>query len=140
MDLDEIRQLMRDFEQMTVRELEIDNGDFHLRLSKNKSSQISSPIESENHPTDPALVAKAETQTVTAPLVGVVYLRPQPDQPPYVQVGDQVEEGTTVCVIEAMKMVTEIKSQHAGQVAAIAVQDGELVEFGQPLMEVAESR
>ncbi len=140
MDLDEIRQLMRDFEQMTVRELEIYNGDFHLRLSKNKSSQISAPIESENPPTDPALVAKAETQTITAPLVGVVYLRPQPDQPPYVQVGDQVEAGITVCVIEAMKMVTEIKSQHTGRVAAIAVQDGELVEFGQPLMEVAESR
>ena len=73
-----------------------------------------------------------------APLVGTVYLQPEPGAPAFVKVGDRVEEGDVVCVIEAMKMMTEIKSDHAGIVSAINVKDGELVEVEQPLITLKE--
>jgi acetyl-CoA carboxylase biotin carboxyl carrier protein len=75
---------------------------------------------------------------VKAPLVGTVYLQPKPGAPAFVKVGDRVEEGDVVCVIEAMKMMTEIKSDHAGIVSAINVKDGELVEVEQPLITLKE--
>lgn len=73
-----------------------------------------------------------------APLVGTVYLQPKPGAPAFVKVGDLVEEGDVVCVIEAMKMMTEIKYDHAGIVKRINVKDGELVEVEQPLITLKE--
>ena len=80
--------------------------------------------------------AQPTTHSIMAPLVGTVYLQPKPGAKPYVQVGDQVKVGQVVCVIEAMKMMTEVKSKINGTVKQIAVEDEQLVEVDQPLFEI----
>ena len=70
---------------------------------------------------------------ITAPLVGIFYGAASPQEPPLVKVGDRIETGDTVCIIEAMKMMNEVTSDRAGTVAEIFAQEGKLVEFGQPL-------
>jgi acetyl-CoA carboxylase biotin carboxyl carrier protein len=69
-------------------------------------------------------------------MVGVFYRSPAPESPPFVQVGDKVSAGQTVCIIEAMKLMNEIEAEHAGRVVKILVQNGEAVEYGQPLLEI----
>ena len=87
-------------------------------------------------PTSAAPQAAEVAQTIKAPLVGTVYLQPKPGAKPYLQVGQQVNAGDVVCVIEAMKMMTEVKSQVAGTVKAVLVEDEQLVEVDQPLFTV----
>lgn len=84
----------------------------------------------------PAGAAEAEGTVITAPLVGTFYSSPAPDQPPFVKVGDIVAEGDVVCIIEAMKFMNEVNSEVSGKVAEILVKDGELVEYGQPLIRI----
>lgn len=71
---------------------------------------------------------------VTAPMLGTVYSAPKPGAAPFVQVGDRVEAGTTVCIIEVMKLMNNVPSDTSGEVVAVFVQDGDLVEHGQPIM------
>lgn len=144
MELSDVSQIMNQFEKSSTRELKIDQGDFHLYLSKNKDNAQTQPAASASTPT----VAEADTksaagatnneQTITAPLVGTVYLQPKPDAKPYVSVGDHVNAGDTVCVVEAMKMMTEIKSKYSGTITAVKVDNQELVEVSQPLFTVKE--
>ena len=73
---------------------------------------------------------------IKSPMVGTFYLSPDPDSTPYVKVGDSVGKGTTVCIVEAMKVFNEIQSEVSGKVVAILVENGEPVEFGQPLFKI----
>ena len=73
---------------------------------------------------------------VTSPIVGTVYLAPAPDAAPFVSVGDEVAAGSVLCIVEAMKMMNEIESEFSGKVAEILVENGALVEYGQPLMRI----
>lgn len=133
MELKDLEKLMKVFEESDSREFKLDDGDFHLYLSKNKHhAPVEAPVQAAPAP------AAAPGVSVKAPLVGTVYLQPKPGAPAFVKVGDRVEEGDVVCVIEAMKMMTEIKSDHAGIVSAINVKDGELVEVEQPLITLKE--
>jgi acetyl-CoA carboxylase biotin carboxyl carrier protein len=81
----------------------------------------------------PGATASANVKKVTAPLVGVFYRSPSPDAEPYVKVGDRVEAGQVLCVLEAMKLFNEITSDHAGVVTRIVPENGELVSLGQEL-------
>lgn len=83
-----------------------------------------------------APTGEAEGTVITAPLVGTFYSSPAPDQPSFVKVGDTVSEGDVVCIIEAMKFMNEVNSDVSGKVAEILVEDGELVEFGKPLIRI----
>lgn len=149
MELKDIQKLMDQFEDSNVRELKIDDGDFHLYLSKNKKNNAVSVNKENTNPSTETTPAKTvrEKQTPTtendaaikAPIVGVVYLQAKPDQPPYVKVGDHIKAGDTVCVIEAMKMMTEVKSKITGTVTAINVDNEDLVEVDQPLISVKEN-
>ena len=144
MELTAVQKLMEQFEDSTARELELTDGDFHLRLSKNRAAKASpapveatpSPAPTARAPTSAAPQAAEVAQTIKAPLVGTVYLQPKPGAKPYLQVGQQVNAGDVVCVIEAMKMMTEVKSQVAGTVKAVLVEDEQLVEVDQPLFTV----
>ena len=144
MELTAVQKLMEQFEDSTARELELTDGDFHLRLSKNRAAKASpapveatpSPAPAAPAPTSAAPQAAKVAQTIKAPLVGTVYLQPKPGAKPYLQVGQQVNAGDVVCVIEAMKMMTEVKSQVAGTVKAVLVEDEQLVEVDQPLFTV----
>ena len=102
-------------------------------------------------PTSPPLVAKDTTSAppamtppavdpkwveVKSPMVGTFYRSPSPDEPPYVDVGDRIRVGQTICIIEAMKLMNEIESEVSGQVMEVLVQNGEPVEYDQPLMRI----
>ncbi len=73
-------------------------------------------------------------QAITSPIVGTFYRKPSPDKEPFIKVGDLIEKGDVLCIIEAMKMMNEIKSEFSGTVTAIKVDDGEPVEFDQQLI------
>ncbi|MDK8501509.1 acetyl-CoA carboxylase biotin carboxyl carrier protein [Aerococcus sp. UMB1112A] len=76
-------------------------------------------------------------QVVTSPIVGVVYLAPGPDRDPYVSLGQTIQAGETVCIVEAMKIMNEIPAECSGTISQILVKDGEVVEYGQPLFEIS---
>ncbi|MFE0441986.1 acetyl-CoA carboxylase biotin carboxyl carrier protein [Aerococcus sp. NPDC058936] len=86
----------------------------------------------------PSAPAAPTGKTIDSPLVGVVYLAKNPDQPAFKKVGDSVEAGETVCIVEAMKVMNEIPADISGTVVNVLVEDGQVVEFGQPLFEVSE--
>lgn len=145
MDFQEIQKLMDDFEDSNTRELKIDNGDFHLYLSKNKHAHAASqpqaavPQPAANpQPAEKEQTAVPAGRVIKAPLVGTVYLQAKPDADPYVKVGTHVNKGDVVCVIEAMKMMTEIKSEYTGTISKVHVTNEELVEVEQPLFTVTE--
>lgn len=148
MDLDKIQVLMDRFEDSDIRELKIDEGNFHLYLSKNKLNQKATvkpnavekqtSTEEKTTPTQAPAETKPEGSPVKAPIVGIVYLQSKPGEPAFVNVGDHVKKGDTIAIIEAMKMMTEIKSDVTGTVSAINVENEDLVEVGQPLITVKE--
>ena len=141
MQFDELQKLIHEFEQSSARELKIDDHDFHLYLSKNQQSiqQPTAGAPTVNNQTGSTTSATADTASdnrhqIKAPLVGTVYLQAKPKQPPYVTVGQHIHKGDIVCVVEAMKMMNRIEADKAGVVKAILVNDGEAVEFDQPLI------
>ena len=146
LNFDEINKIIDKFNQSSVRELDINDGEFHLHLSKNESSpetpvQPTQPVQS----SEPAVKVEnssknsaAGSNQIVAPMVGTVYLQPEPGAKPYVEPGKMVHAGDVVCVIEAMKMLTEVKSNVTGQVKNILVENEDLVEYDQPLFEIEE--
>lgn len=146
LNFDEINKIIDKFNQSSVRELEINDGEFHLHLSKNENSpetpvQPIQPVQS----SEPAVKVEnssknsaAGSNQIVAPMVGTVYLQPEPGAKPYVESGKMVHAGDVVCVIEAMKMLTEVKSNVTGQVKNILVENEDLVEYDQPLFEIEE--
>lgn len=96
-----------------------------------KESQTNKQSEPENLQT-----AKETDTIVESPMIGVVYLQPNPDEDVYVQVGDRVEQGDTICIIEAMKIMNEIQAPVAGIVTQILVENEAVVEFNQPLVQI----
>ncbi len=146
LNFDEINKIIDKFNQSSVRELEINDGEFHLHLSKNENSpetpvQPIQPVQS----SEPAVKVEnssknsaAGSNQIVAPMVGTVYLQPEPGAKPYVEPGKMVHAGDVVCVIEAMKMLTEVKSNVIGQVKNILVENEDLVEYDQPLFEIEE--
>ncbi len=147
MDFNEIKKLMDEFNDSPTRELEITTGDFHIHLSKNETlfqpqpvvpSVEASATQVATAPLPEASEEKMAGQIIKAPMVGSIYLQPQPDKPAYVSVGSKVKKGDIVCIIEAMKMMTEIKSEFDGTISEILVDNEELVEFDQPLFCVVE--
>ena len=143
LNIDEIRSLMADLENSSLREFQINDGDFSLHLSKNENAAVVTAV-----PAAPAAVPAAAIDTATehplakpvaagaeivAPMVGTVYLQPKPEAPMFKQVGDKVAVGETVAVIEAMKLMTEIHSEVAGTIAEILVENEEVVDYNKPL-------
>lgn len=140
LNFDEINKIIDKFNQSSVRELDINDGEFHLHLSKNENSP-ETPVQS----SEPAVKVEnssknsaAGSNQIVAPMVGTVYLQPEPGAKPYVEPGKMVHAGDVVCVIEAMKMLTEVKSNVTGQVKNILVENEDLVEYDQPLFEIEE--
>lgn len=147
MQEEEIERLVDRFERSSLDHLQITDDNFKLVLSKPGAAPapVSTPPTSSGPVAEPAtadggrLPVSANTTSVTAPLVGVVYFAPQPDQPVFKQVGDPVAAGDVVCLIEAMKMVNEVKAPVDGVLKAVLVDDGTLVEYDQPLMQIEQA-
>ena len=97
----------------------------------NNSTASSVPL-----PATPPTSLEQKLVVVPSPMVGTFYSAPAPGEPPFVEVGDRVKKGQTVCIIEAMKLMNEIETEVSGQVMEILAQNGEPVEYGQPLMRI----
>jgi len=85
---------------------------------------------------EPAAEKKKKLAEVTSPMVGTFYRRPAVDANPYVEVGDMVRKGDILCIVEAMKLMNEIESEYAGRIVEICLEDGQMVEYGEPLFRI----
>jgi acetyl-CoA carboxylase biotin carboxyl carrier protein len=136
---DAVRQLVQVMRDGGIGQLDVRQGDLRISLksahvmeyehSAAEPSQIA-PERMSNSPAEPA----ATGQLITSPMIGTYYSAPGPNERPFVQVGDHVDVGQTVAIIEAMKIMNEIISEYAGTVAELIVKNGEAVEYGHPLI------
>ena len=132
MDLRKIKTLIDLVRESGVAELEVNEGEDHLRIVNTHGT--ASPLPAGTVLTDlapqPAVPAG---KPVTSPMVGTFYRSPSPEAKPFVQVGDTVKKGDTLCIIEAMKLLNEIEAEEDGVIKEVLVENGQPVEFGQPL-------
>lgn len=133
-----VRELIDMMASGGVKELDVQFGDVAIRLrSKGQNGQAIPPVPIP--PSEPVLdVPEDETEhTVTAPMIGTFYVASSPQDPAFVQVGDEVASGQVIGIIEAMKIMNEIVSDANGQVTDVVAQNGQAVEYGSPLIRMA---
>jgi len=145
MDLRKLKKLIDLVQESGIAELEITEGEEKVKIVKGGAVSVTpgpaapAAPAPETRPAAPAAPAAAEPEAgqegrvIKAPMVGTFYRSASPDAKPFVEVGQTVKEGDTVCIIEAMKLMNEIESDAAGAVKAILVENGQPVEYGQPL-------
>lgn len=150
MDIRKVKKLIELLEESGIAELEIHEGEESVRISRNSSAStqvvMQQPQQAAYAPAPAASAAPAPApaaeipaeevpagHTVDSPMVGTVYRSSAPGTPPFTEVGKHVNVGDTLCIIEAMKMFNQIESDKAGTVTAILVENGQPVEYGQPL-------
>jgi acetyl-CoA carboxylase biotin carboxyl carrier protein len=153
MDIRKIKKLIELLEESGIAEIEIKEGEEAVRISRMPTGVHAVPTYAMPMPAPmaapapPAAAAAAAAETpaarprpnehvVTAPMVGTFYASPSPGAKPFVEIGDEVKVGQTLCIIEAMKMMNQIESDKAGRVTSIMARNGDPVEFGQPLFVV----
>jgi acetyl-CoA carboxylase biotin carboxyl carrier protein len=134
-NLEDLKEIINLFSKSNLSELIIENGENKLILKRgdNVVNIISDQEIKKEQETKGISTREEEGVYITAPLVGVFYRSPAPGAPPFVEEGDLVEPGQTVCIIEAMKLMNEIKSHVRGRVKKVLVENGQAVEFGQKL-------
>lgn len=131
-----VRALLELAARHGVAELKVEAGDFtlHVQLHGREPAVASPAPPAPATPVEtPAPDPAADEHIITAPMIGTFYAAPTPEEPPFVNVGDHVEVGQTVAIIEAMKIMNEIQSDEAGTVVEMLARNGHGVEFGQPL-------
>jgi oxaloacetate decarboxylase alpha subunit len=143
-NLKEIKEMVNLMNENGLVELEIEKNGMRIRLKKTGSGTeaYSGPVLIEREKVAPQTTSgrsettekiSANTVEIKAPMVGTFYRAPSPEAPPYVEVGQQVDTGQVICIIEAMKLMNEIKSEIKGKILEILVDNAEPVEFGQPI-------
>jgi len=143
-DMDELRELADLFDERGLTEFEFENENIRVRLSKMTGMPVhAAPSVAPNlaHPqtsTTPeesaaSLSLASDLFKITSPIVGTFYRSPAPDKDPYVSEGSKVSPETVVCIVEAMKLMNEIQAETSGEVVEIYAENGQPVEFGQPL-------
>lgn len=151
MDIRKVKKLIELLEQSNINELEINEGDESVRISRGGSAvtytaapaPVPAPVAAAPAPaaaSAPVEAApesdKVEGHAVKSPMVGTFYASPAPGSPAFVSVGQTVAAGDVICIIEAMKMMNQIEADKAGTIGAILVEDGEAVEFDQPIVTI----
>ncbi|MBW4649122.1 MAG: acetyl-CoA carboxylase biotin carboxyl carrier protein [Kastovskya adunca ATA6-11-RM4] len=165
LDFNQLRELLAAIAQTDIAELTLKSADFELTVRKGvlPSPPSSTPVSAGNAAAEitatPSSVAAipavgslipepavrgtstsppvdSKWEEVKSPMVGTFYRSPAPDEPPFVEVGDRIRNGQTVCIIEAMKLMNEIEAEISGQVMEVLVENGEPVEYGQPLLRI----
>ena len=138
-DTDLIRKLAALLVENGLSEIEVGEGDRRIRVARNgveKPAPPEAPVTSA--PSNPPAAVPAESElppgAVTSPMVGTIYAAPEPGEPPFINVGDDVNEGQTLFIIEAMKMMNPIRAPRTGRVTRILVANGDPVEFGEVLV------
>ena len=134
MDTEKIKSIMKMFEESQISKMDLTDGDLHITLEKEMEPvEVVKTIKST--PIQEVEEVKQEQGTaITSPLVGTYYQASGTNQEPFVKVGQHIQEGDTVCIIEAMKVMNEIKATVSGTVLSINVSDVETVEYDQVLM------
>jgi acetyl-CoA carboxylase biotin carboxyl carrier protein len=161
-DLDWIQRLVDMVDESDIDSLEISRFATRVRISKSPPVHLTSgntagvgsasvasesPIATHSAPADGSAVAGGEeagggaaadanVAAVESPMVGTFYRAPAPDAPPYVEVGDRVQKGQTLCILEAMKLMNELEAEVAGTVREVCIENGEPVEYGQVLFRI----
>lgn len=165
MKIQEIRELIKLVDQSSIDEFEMDLEGTKITMRKSGATTVSSvPAKENEDQSDVSTLAESgeqpagntggteqhvssnesaakpegesELHTIESPMVGTFYTSPSPDEDPYVRVGDKVKPETVVCIVEAMKLFNEIEADQAGEIVEVHVENGELVEYGQPLFSV----
>jgi acetyl-CoA carboxylase biotin carboxyl carrier protein len=145
MNQKEIKELIEFLIEKDITEFELERGDVKMRIRRGKEVQVvaaappvplpvAAPLPA---PGTPAAASEEEgLHIVKSPIVGTFYEAPSPGAPPFIKVGDHVSAGQVLCIVEAMKLMNEIESDVAGEVAKVLVSNGQPVEYGQPLFAV----
>ncbi len=156
MDIRKIKKLIELVQESGIAELEVTEGEESVRICRQRPAEVNTPQQvytvSDRSPqanantTQPQAntgitssttsdeLAEPNENTVISPMVGTFYLSPTPEAAPLSQVGDRVEQGQAICIIEAMKMMNQIEAHRSGIIKAILVENGDAVGFDQPLM------
>ena len=116
--------------------LEVTENDRVVRLERNPAPQTTAPVQTVQVGDVPQSAANEDLIEISSPMVGVFYAAPAEDADPYVQVGDRVKKGQTLCIVEAMKLMNEIVAETDGQIVEICAQNGQVVDFGCPLFRI----
>ncbi|MFO7647028.1 MULTISPECIES: acetyl-CoA carboxylase biotin carboxyl carrier protein [Halomonas] len=154
MDIRKVKKLIELLEESNISEIEIQEGEESVRISRHPNGGSWQPAMPQGYAAPapqaqaaPAPAAAAEPpaddaptfrgQAVNSPMVGTFYRSPAPGSKPFIEVGSSVKKGDTVCIVEAMKMMNQIEADRDGVVEAILVEDGEPVEYDQPMIVIA---
>lgn len=146
MDIRKIKKLIELVEESDISEIEIVEGKESVRIQRGHAAvQMAAPMMLPPMQMAPAALAPAPAEisppaeaepagnAFTSPMVGTFYSAPSPGSKPFVEIGDKVQPGTTLCIIEAMKILNQIEAETTGTVRAILVEDGQPIEYGEPL-------
>ncbi len=154
MDIRKVKKLIELLEASDIAEIEIKEGEEAVRISRSSSvtpapvayappAPVAAPAaaptpaaEAEAKPAEAKAEPATSGQVIKSPMVGTFYRSPSPGSPPFVEVGQHIKVGDVVCIVEAMKMMNQIEADFSGTVEALLVEDGEPVEFDQPLMTI----
>lgn len=160
MDFEKIKDLMQSLDNSNLMDFELKlNDGFYLRMNKYNSQPIQNTVFTQEQPvyqapssptinniaeniSDPITIIPEtkeeikEGNIITSPIVGTFYSSSSPTKPAYVKVGDKVEKGDVLCIIEAMKVMNEITSQYSGEIVEIMVENEDMVEYNQPLFRI----
>jgi len=150
MDIRKVKKLIELLEESNIDEIEIKEGEESVRISRNSAQPLMAayapapaPAPTPAAPSVPAAAAPAAPsapvssgKVITSPMVGTFYRSPSPTSPSFVEVGQTVKVGDVLCIVEAMKMMNQIEADKAGTIEAILVDNGEAIEFEQPLFSI----
>ncbi|MBI5344569.1 MAG: acetyl-CoA carboxylase biotin carboxyl carrier protein [Deltaproteobacteria bacterium] len=147
-DIKDIKAIYKFIKGTDIIELEVEGAGGRLRIKRGGRVEEafgapagpSSPAEAPNEAKKEGKAQAENIKAVTSPMVGTFYRSPSPEAPPFVELGSIVKSGETLCIIEAMKLMNEVESEFNGKVVSILVENGQPVEYGEPLFHIEASK
>ena len=144
MNIENLDKLIERMEKASLSELSYKDGEVDIKLKKEAPREVMEvPAKQTTHvaqqqsiPAAESETAEKEGQLIKAPMVGTFYKAPSPESEPFIAVGDNVSNDSVVCILEAMKLFNEIQAETSGEIVEILVEDGDMVEYDQPLFRV----
>ena len=141
MDLRKIKKLIEMLQESDLNEIEVKEGEESVRINRKKSDaeipqQIVAPQVQSKEIVENVDEPEENLSYIQSPMVGTFYRSPAPGKPPFVEIGQKVKKGDTVCIIEAMKMMNQVKSEFDGKIVDIKVENGQPVEFNESLVSI----
>lgn len=141
MDLRKIKKLIEMLQESDLNEIEVKEGEESVRINRKKGDveipqQIVAPQVQSKEIVDNVDGPEENLSFIQSPMVGTFYRSPAPGKPPFVEIGQRVKKGDTICIIEAMKMMNQVKSEFDGKIVDIKVENGQPVEFNESLVSI----